>query len=63
MTALAVRQETGWRRRFERRDDESRMTQPNHLRELIEREEYAVDAEKVADAIVGLMLKAAPRRS
>jgi hypothetical protein len=49
MTALAVRHETGTRRRFER---ESRMTQIEHLRERIARDEYAVDADKVADAIV-----------
>ena len=62
MTALAVRYETGRRRRFERRD-EARMVQMQQLRERIERDEYAVDAEKVADAIVKrLVLEAAPRR-
>jgi anti-sigma28 factor (negative regulator of flagellin synthesis) len=59
MTVLAVRHETGLSRRFARRD-ESRMTQ---LRELIERDEYAVDPEKVAEAIVRrLMLEASPPR-
>jgi anti-sigma28 factor (negative regulator of flagellin synthesis) len=51
MTALAVRYRTGRTRRFERRD-ESRMVQMEQLRERIERDEYAVDAHKVADAIV-----------
>jgi len=51
MTALAVRYETGRRRRFERRD-ESRMAQIEQLRERIARDDYAVDPEKVADAIV-----------
>jgi anti-sigma28 factor (negative regulator of flagellin synthesis) len=51
MTALAVRYRTGRTRRFERRD-ESRMAQMEQLRERIERDEYAVDAHKVADAIV-----------
>ena len=51
MTALAVRYETGRRRRFERRD-EARMVQMEQLRERIERDDYAVDAHKVADAIV-----------
>jgi anti-sigma28 factor (negative regulator of flagellin synthesis) len=63
MTVLAVRYETdGRKRRFERRD-ESRMTQMEQLRERIERDEYAVDPEKVAEAIVRrLMEVAAPRR-
>ena len=62
MTALAVRYETGRRRRFERRD-EARMVQMQQLRERIERDEYAVDAEKVADAIIKrLVNEAAPRR-
>jgi anti-sigma28 factor (negative regulator of flagellin synthesis) len=62
MTALAVRYETGTRRRFERRD-ESRMAQIEQLRERIARDDYAVDADKVADAIVRrLMLEAPPRR-
>ena len=51
MTALAVRYETGRRRRFERRD-EARMVQMEQLRERIERDDYSVDAHKVADAIV-----------
>jgi anti-sigma28 factor (negative regulator of flagellin synthesis) len=62
MTALAVRYETGRGRRFDRRD-ESRMAQMEQLRERIARDDYAVDADKVADAIVRrLMLEAAPRR-
>jgi anti-sigma28 factor (negative regulator of flagellin synthesis) len=62
MTVLAVRYETGTRRRFERRD-ESRMMQMQELRERIERDDYSVDPEKVADAIVRrLMDVAAPRR-
>jgi anti-sigma28 factor (negative regulator of flagellin synthesis) len=62
MTVLAVRYETGKRRRFERRD-ESRMMQMHELRERIERDDYSVDPEKVADAIVRrLMEVAAPRR-
>ena len=61
MTVLAVRYETGKRRRFERRD-ESRMMQMQELRERIERDDYSVDPEKVADAIVRrLMDVAAPR--
>ena len=55
MTALAVRYETGKARRFERRD-ESRMAQMEQLRERIERDDYAVDARKVADAIVRKLL-------
>ena len=62
MTALAVRYETGRRRRFDRRDDESRMTRLDHLRDLIARDEYAVDADKVAEAMLRrLMLEATPR--
>jgi anti-sigma28 factor (negative regulator of flagellin synthesis) len=62
MTVLAVRYETGTQRRFERRD-ESRMMQMQELRERIERDDYSVDPEKVADAIVRrLMEVAAPRR-
>jgi anti-sigma28 factor (negative regulator of flagellin synthesis) len=62
MTALAVRCESGRARRFERRD-ESRMAHMQQLRESIERDEYAVDAEKVADAIIErLMRVAAPPR-
>lgn len=55
MTALAVRYETGRRRRFERRD-EARMVRMEQLRERIERDDYAVDAQKVADAIVRKLL-------
>jgi anti-sigma28 factor (negative regulator of flagellin synthesis) len=55
MTALAIRYETGSQRRFERRD-ESRMIQMEQLRERIERDDYAVDAHKVADAIVRKLL-------
>ena len=55
MTALAVRYETGRRRRFERRD-EARMVQMEQLRERIERDDYPVDAHKVADAIVRKLL-------
>jgi anti-sigma28 factor (negative regulator of flagellin synthesis) len=55
MTALAVRYETGRRRRFERRD-EARMVQMEQLRDRIERHDYAVDADKVADAIVRKLL-------
>jgi anti-sigma28 factor (negative regulator of flagellin synthesis) len=62
MTVLAVRYEAGTRRRFERRD-EARMLQVRELRERIERDDYSVDPEKVADAIVRrLMDEAAPRR-
>jgi anti-sigma28 factor (negative regulator of flagellin synthesis) len=62
MTALAVRYESRRMRRFERRD-ESRMALMDELRERIERDEYAVDADKVADAIVRkLMHVAAPPR-
>ena len=55
MTALAVRYESGRRRRFERRD-ESRMVQMEQLRERIERDDYAIDAHKVADAIMRKLL-------
>ena len=55
MTALAIRYETGRARRFQRRD-ESRMAKMKQLRERIERDEYAVDADKVADAIVRRLL-------
>ena len=62
MTALAVRYGSRRMRRFERRD-EARMVLMEQLRERIERDEYAVDPEKVADAIVRkLMLVAAPPR-
>jgi anti-sigma28 factor (negative regulator of flagellin synthesis) len=63
MTALAVRYESRRKRRFERRD-ESRMALMDELRERIQRHEYAIDAEKVADAIMRkLMHEAAPPRS
>ncbi len=55
MTAVAVRYRSGRTRRFERRD-ESRMVQMEQLRERIERDDYAVDAHKVADAIVRKLL-------
>jgi anti-sigma28 factor (negative regulator of flagellin synthesis) len=55
MTSLAVRYETGRRRRFERRD-EARMVQMEQLRERIKRDDYSVDAHKVADAIVRKLL-------
>ena len=55
MTARAIRYAAGRRRRFERRD-ESRMARMEQLRERIERDEYAVDAHKVADAIVRRLL-------
>ena len=55
MTALAVRYGTGRTRRFERRD-EARMVEMEQLRERIERDDYAVDARKVADAIVRKLL-------
>jgi anti-sigma28 factor (negative regulator of flagellin synthesis) len=62
MTVLAVEHETGTRRRFERRD-ESRMMKVQELRERIARNDYSVDAEKVADAMIRrLMKEAAPRR-
>ena len=63
MTVLDVRYEPGGRkRRFERRD-ESRMIQLEQLRERIERGEYAIDPEKVADAVLRRLMEiAAPRR-
>ena len=66
MTALAVRYETGRRRRFERRD-EARMVQMEQLRERIERDEYAVDAaqgggrHRPQAAVTASVLVAAPR--
>jgi anti-sigma28 factor (negative regulator of flagellin synthesis) len=48
------------RRRFGRRD-ESRTTHMDQLRERIERDAYAVDPQKVADAIVRRLLSQ-PRR-
>ena len=60
MTALAVRYESGRKRRFA---SESRMAKMEHLRELISRDDYAVDADKVAEAMLRrLMKEAAPRR-
>jgi len=50
MTVLAVRYETGSGRRFARQD-ESRRIDMELLRERIERNDYAVDPHKVADAI------------
>jgi len=63
MTVLAVRYEAdGRKRRFERRD-EARTTQLEQLRERIASGEYAVDPEKVAEAIVRRLVEiAAPRR-
>ena len=62
MTVLTVEHETGKRRRFERRD-ESRMKRVQELRERIARDDYSVNAEKVAEAILRrLMDEAAPRR-
>jgi hypothetical protein len=62
MTVLAVRHEVkerpivpGARRRFGR-NDESRTAHMHQLRERIERDEYAVDAEKVAAAILRRLL-------
>ena len=55
MTARVVRYETGRARRFERRD-ETRMVQMEQLRERIERDDYAIDAHEVADAIVRKLL-------
>ena len=55
MTALAIRYETGTGRRFGR-NNESRRIQMEELRERIERESYAVDPHKVADAIVRRLL-------
>ena len=59
MTVQDVRYETGGKkRRFERRD-ESRMIQLEQLRERIERGEYAIDAEKVADAVLRRLMEIA----
>jgi anti-sigma28 factor (negative regulator of flagellin synthesis) len=55
MTVLAVRHETGTGRRFGRRDQSRRMHM-EQLRERIERDDYAIDPEKVADAIVRHLL-------
>jgi hypothetical protein len=55
MTVLAVRHETGHGRRFARQD-ESRRIDMELLRDRIERDEYSVDPDKVADAIVQRLL-------
>jgi anti-sigma28 factor (negative regulator of flagellin synthesis) len=55
MTVLAVRYESGTGRRFAPRD-ESRRIEMEMLRERIERDDYAVDPQKVADAIVRRLL-------
>jgi hypothetical protein len=68
MTVLAVRYATTerrsasgpTRRRFGR-NDESRTKTMNHIRERIERDDYAVDPQKVADAIVRRLLSEARR--
>jgi hypothetical protein len=60
MTALAVRYETGTGRRFARQD-ESRRIEMDMLRERIERDDYSVDPQKVADAIVRRLLAASRR--
>jgi anti-sigma28 factor (negative regulator of flagellin synthesis) len=67
MTVLEVRHATTQRRRFGR-SDKSRKAHVERLRERIERDDYAVDPQKVAAAIVrrlpseGSVLVAAPRR-
>jgi anti-sigma28 factor (negative regulator of flagellin synthesis) len=62
MTVLTVEHETGARRRFER-CDESQMMKVRELRERVARNDYSVDAEKVAEAMLRrLVLEAAPRR-
>jgi len=62
MTVLAVRHEVkerpivpGHRRRFGR-NDESRTAHMHELRERIERDDYSVDADKVAAAILRRLL-------
>jgi anti-sigma28 factor (negative regulator of flagellin synthesis) len=62
MTVLAARYETGTRRRFDRRD-ESRMMQMQELRERIERDDYSVDPEKVAEAVIRRLMEIAAPRS
>ena len=57
MTVLAVRPTTGTGRRFGR-SDESRRMHMEQLREQIDRESYAVDPHKVADAIMRRLLEA-----
>jgi hypothetical protein len=59
MTAL-LEARTADRRRFGRRD-ESRTTTMHQLRERIERDAYAVDPQKVAEAIMRRLLSQ-PRR-
>ena len=54
MTVLAARRKTGTGRRFGH--DPSRRMHMQQLRERIERDEYAVDPEKVADAILRRLL-------
>jgi anti-sigma28 factor (negative regulator of flagellin synthesis) len=60
MTVLAVRYESGTARRFGR-SDESRRMHMEQLRERIELDRYAVDPQKVADAIVRRLLAEARR--
>jgi anti-sigma28 factor (negative regulator of flagellin synthesis) len=60
MTVLEVRYETGTGRRFGR-SDESRRMHMQQLRESIELDSYAVDPQKVADAIVRRLLAEARR--
>jgi len=59
MTVLAVRHQTGTGRRFGR-SDESRRMHMEQLRERIELESYAVDPQKVADAIVRRLMGERP---
>jgi anti-sigma28 factor (negative regulator of flagellin synthesis) len=61
MTVLAVRYQTGNGRRFGR-SDESRRMHMEQLRELIELDTYAVDPQKVADAIVRRLMAEVRRR-
>jgi hypothetical protein len=60
MTVLAVRPKIGNGRRFGR-SDESRRMHMEQLRERIELDSYAVDPQKVADAIVRRLLAEARR--
>jgi anti-sigma28 factor (negative regulator of flagellin synthesis) len=60
MTVLAVRYESGKARRFGR-SDESRKMHMDQLRERIELDSYAIDPQKVADAIVRRLLAEARR--
>jgi anti-sigma28 factor (negative regulator of flagellin synthesis) len=59
MTVLAVRYQTGTGRRFGR-SDESRRMHMEQLRERIELDRYAVDPQKVADAIVRRLMAERP---